>query len=185
MAGEGGRADAALLVAFWLLPAEPDEARLAALIRRLAAEHGAPLFDAHVSLDVARLGPDESADGILDRLTRSHAPAEAVAGPTQHGPDLFRSLYVPVRGKALEPLHEAARALCRHPDTTFQFLPHLSLMYKVVPEAVRIGLAATASLTGQRIVFDRVAAVCPAGGAADFSDIEGWRMLAMRRLRGC
>lgn len=184
MAGEGGGNDAPSLVAFWLLPAEPDEARLTALIRRLAAEHGAPVFGAHVSLDVARLDPDELADAILDRLARGHGPVDAVAGPTRHGPDLFRSLYVPVRGKALGALHQATRALCRHPDTDFQFLPHLSLMYRVVPESVRAGLAARESLAGQRIVFDRVAVVCPARRAEDFSNVEGWRVMARRKLAG-
>lgn len=183
-AGEGGASDAPLLVAFWLLPAEPDERRLTALIRRLAAEHGAPVFGPHVSLDVARLDSDESADAILDRLARSHAPVDAVAGPTRHGPDLFRSLYVPVRGDALGPLHEATRALCRHPDSAFQFQPHLSLMYKVVAEPVRAELVASESLTGQRIRFDRVAVVFPARRAEDFSDIEGWRVVARQMLRG-
>lgn len=184
MAGDGRRGDASLLVAIWLLPAESQAVRLGARIRRLAAEHGAPPFDAHVTVDVAWLDPDEPADAILDRLAGNHAPVAAVVGPTKHGPDLFRSLYVPLRGQALDTLHEATRALCCHPDTTFQFLPHLSLMYKVVPEPLRKRLAARESLTGQRIVFDRIAAVCPARGAEDFSDIDGWRVMGRRALAG-
>ena len=184
MVAESEHDNSSGLVAFWLLPADVHKGYLVARIHRLADEHDAPVFDPHVTLYLTGLHPDESPAVVLEKLSEAFPPVECVAGLTMHSSELFKALFVPVSGSALHALHYATRALCGDRASGFDFAPHVSLMYKILPDSERAALATGENLSGQRIVCDEVAAICPAPGAPDFSDIAGWRKVAGRKLSG-
>jgi hypothetical protein len=61
--------------------------------------------------------------------------------------------------------------------------PHLSLLYKELPPAVRSGLARRYVFRGERVLFDQIAAVRPGAGRDDWSDVRGWDVWVRRPLR--
>ena len=66
----------------------------------------------------------------------------------------------------------------------YEFLPHLSLLYGELPQALRLELAAGNDVKGRAMRFDRVAAVKPRAGFTDLSGVERWQVFGHRRLDG-
>ena len=172
------------LVAYWLLPSAEDNERLAAAIARLSRQLNAPLFAPHLSLYSTVLDRSESPEGLLRKLSQRQSPVAGEVGRTQHSSELFRALFLPVSGSEFHDLYQAIHSACRRKATDFQFDPHISLLYKQLPRQEREALANAESMAGERFTFDRVAAVFPAAGAHDFSDIAGWRQVAVQSLTG-
>jgi 2'-5' RNA ligase len=65
----------------------------------------------------------------------------------------------------------------------YSFLPHLSLLYADVSPSLRSALAQQNNHQGRRFAFDRIAAVRPASGHADLSQVANWEVFARRTLR--
>ena len=93
---------------FWLVPAEPIAAELRTHIDRLALEHGTPAFEPHVTLASGLVDPT-SVVAAIERVAGDRAPLEVVAGPTAHGPDRFKAVFVELDD---DRLHEMAAAVC-------------------------------------------------------------------------
>jgi hypothetical protein len=66
----------------------------------------------------------------------------------------------------------------------YEFLPHLSLLYGELPQALRRELAAGNDVEGRAMRFERVAAVRPATGYSDLSGVERWHVFGHHRLDG-
>lgn len=160
-------------IAFWLIPAPSDHARLSAVIQTLARAHHAPAFEPHVSLHVGEFG-GENLGQLLRRVAVDVAPFDMRAGWTAHGKTRFKTLYVEfddARPAMLgKPISAGLRSV-----SAYALTPHLSLLYrKSLDEAVRQRLAAQHNLRGQLIRFDTLAAVLPGRGQLDFSDVASW-----------
>jgi len=95
----------------WLTPASgKTRDQLAATIDRLAAEHNAPPFQAHVTLLVTLDGACDAAARILASLVASTPPIELVFTAIGHEETYFRSVYLRVAPSAqLQALQEAGR----------------------------------------------------------------------------
>ncbi len=116
-------------VSLWLQPQGPFRERLRAVVLRLAARFGGPVFEPHVTL-VAGLSGDEAeilarARGLAAKLAPLSLRLERVARRDEY----FRALFVEaIGGEALHAAHAAAcRGLGHRPAGPFQ--PHLSLAY--------------------------------------------------------
>jgi hypothetical protein len=107
---------------------------------------------------------------------------ELMCGETGHTDALFKTLFIQFEDPRLLTLHRQLRDhLARSVDYVLQ--PHLSLLYKELPQAVRRGLASHYTFRGRTILFDHIAAARPGAGQDDWSDIRGWVVWARRRLR--
>jgi hypothetical protein len=158
------------LVAFWLVPAPRDHARLRRIIEGLADEFDAPPFEPHVTLHVGR-GASGAMEAPLRRLAASMRPFELTAAATGHGEDRFKAVFVefdhdPRPVELHEALHDAMSA-----PAAYRLQPHLSLIYKILPEPTRRGLAIRNTLLGQRIAFDHLAAVRPGRAQDSWDDV--------------
>lgn len=170
-------------VAFWLVPAPTAHARLRATIERLANEVSAPAIEPHVTLHVGR-GARHDIETLLSETAASLAPFELTAASTGHGGDRFKSLFVTFREDPRPHLlHHALRAAMTAP-ADYVLQPHLSLLYKVLPEATRVQLADTNSIDGESIAFDHIAAVRPAGLDDNWDNIPGLDVWLRAPLRG-
>lgn len=168
-----------LSTSFWLVPAEPHRAELRTHIDRLALEHGTPAFEPHVTL-ASGVVDLASVVAAIERVAGDRAPLEVVAGPTAHGPDRFKAVFVEL---ADERLHELAAALCAELGLTFdpaELRPHISLIYAAdLTRHARAAMAAEHTLAGRTLRFDTLVASVPAG---DIDDVARWQSPVVRRL---
>ncbi len=118
----------------WLVPAAgPARDDLAATIGALAAEHGAPRFEPHVTLAGRLQYGEHAATRALTSITAGVGPFEVRFAAVGHEQAYFRALYLRAEpSPQLTALHKAARtawALDARPYT-----PHLSLLYAEIAE---------------------------------------------------
>jgi hypothetical protein len=165
----------------WLVPAEPHRAELRAHIDALARQHGAPAFEPHVTLASGDIDPHDALAAI-ERVAGDWAPFDVVAGPTAHGTDRFKAVFVELHDARI---HVLAGELCAALDLPFdpaQLQPHLSLLYVAdLPPRVRETIAGRHHWTGRTVRFDTLLASVPAG---DQDDVARWQSPVVRRLTG-
>ncbi len=168
-------------LSLWLVPAPADHAWLQARIDALAARHGAPRFEPHITLHVAPTPAGADLGALLQAATTLHGPLSLEALPTGHGPDRFKCLFLPFAAAALRPLHQALQAAL---PGDYAFAPHLSLLYQTLDAPSRASLARAEACAGRMIRFDHLAAVRPRPGAADWADVAGWQVVLRQPLTG-
>lgn len=201
-------------IAFWLLPGEEDARWLRDRIDALAVKHEGPTFDPHVTLHVGRCAPHTDVEAVLGRLARRDpiVALTLAALLTRESEARFKALFFDIATDRLDGagllelrrclVEELLKADTSTPESardekeplprsaleqalaSYEFLPHLSLLYGVLPRPIREGLARQNDVQGRSITFDRVAAVRPAAGFADLSGVERWHVFGHRRL-GC
>lgn len=118
----------------WLVPAAgPARDHLAATIGTLAAEHGGPRFEPHVTMAGRFHSDEQAAARALTSMTAGVGPFEVRFAAVGHEQAYFRALYLRAEpSPQLTALHEAARpvwALGARP-----YMPHLSLLYQDIAE---------------------------------------------------
>jgi 2'-5' RNA ligase len=118
----------------WLVPAAgPARDRLAATIGTLAAEHGAPRFEPHVTIAGLFHSGQEAAARALTSLAAGVHPFEVRFAAVGHEQAYFRALYLRAEpSPQLTALHQAARAAWALKSQPY--LPHLSLLYANIAE---------------------------------------------------
>ena len=177
----GGMDDIAPTTSLWLVPAEPLRAILRSHIDDLAVTLGTPAFDPHVTL-VSGIVESRTTSRAVERMAAAWAPLDVVAGPTGHGPDRFKTLFVEIDDPHVRDL---AAALAGELDMVFDPLAlraHVSLAYATgLPADGRARLAEAHRFEGQTLRFDTLAASVPGEG---IDDVARWQLTVARRLRG-
>jgi hypothetical protein len=170
-------------LAFWLVPAEPLRSRLAGTIDALAAAHGGPRFEPHVTLEVGEAALPGDPAATLAHACAALAPASLAALGTGHSDALFRTLYVAFD----DPRPAAIRAALRAAFGVrgdYALDPHLSLLYRErLDPALRARLATAHDHRGEAMRFDTVVLV-RAGPGAGLHDIERLDTSVRARLGG-
>jgi hypothetical protein len=197
--------------AFWLLPAGPDAARLQGFIHRLAQEHGTDPFEPHVTLHVGSYLPNVDVQAVLARVALALPPLTLEALETRDSDAYFKALHVEIAidrhdGHRLtglrqqlarellrsgrvgdaqdEPAHLPAPQQVDQALASYDFLPHLSLLYGELPAPLRRRLAVEHDLQGRSMLFDRIAGVRPAAGHEDLGRVAHWEVFGHQRLGG-
>jgi Cyclic phosphodiesterase-like protein len=174
-------------LAYWLLPAEPARTFFAQTIRELAARFDAPVFDPHLTFFVVpdnavvaaagnsgrnqRPSPQAILQGIGDiaiRLTALHIDYSA---------QFTKTLFVQfAKSEVLQQLADSSRTLT---GTTERYLldPHLSLLYKSLPEQSKRELASSIHLPFREVAFDSVCAVSCPSPTQTAADVHDWQLL--------
>ena len=181
-------------VSFWLLPGAASMQVFAQGIDDLARRYDAPRFMPHVTVHVDRVVPHADLAGILEEAAACVGPFAMQAGPTDHSPLRFKSLFVTLSGGDIVGLAAAlAASVARwrpeparsgEPAAPYRLEPHLSLLYQELPAAERAMLAARYGHEGESVYFDRIAALTPGPGARDFARVEEWVVSPSRLLIG-
>lgn len=168
-------APAHFVIAYWLLPATSAREFFRETIRRLAAKYDAPFFEPHLTLAVGLDAPGEP-QRILAGLTTG--PLElrivGVAFTAKFTMTLF------ARFASSPALLQLRASLGAKPDQSFD--PHVSLLYKKLPEEEQARLAAEIRVPFASVTFDRVAATRCRLPVARPADVALWKSIASRRL---
>jgi hypothetical protein len=126
-------------LSLWLVPEEPERARLEALIRALAQRLGTPPFAPHVTLlgGIGLAAPE--ARERARELARGPGSLALQLTHAAHADEFYRCVVLEaLPSDALLRAHEAARqALGGGPGS---YRPHLSLVYGRLPAAFREAL---------------------------------------------
>ena len=179
-------------VVYWLIPTEPQRELFRELIRVLAEEFGAPLFEPHLTLLVVRQDRPRNNPGSR---SRSASPGEILRSV-----DAAASIRMRVRGIGFSSRFTKTLFVRFKPNKSFEKLivdlsratksrikrvrdPHVSLLYKKLPPAAKKELAAVMKLPFRSVVFDSIAAVRCASPSRTKADVDAWKILAKKSLR--
>ena len=168
--------------AFWLMPAADAGAVFTSLVNELAQRFDAPVFDAHVTLQGAAL-EEQRAIELLNTVAATNGPLELQVAGVEFSEKYTKTLYVQFRPseQAAELSNAIARAVG---DNGYQFDPHLSLLYKTLPEGVNSELARETKIPLEQVSFHAVQLVSIPRAIERAEDVRAWRTIAERRLTG-
>jgi hypothetical protein len=121
----------------WLCLEGLARARVATLIEVLAAAHGAPVFEPHVTVLGRVEGDPDDLMARLHRLAVVTSPFRVRLTEVAMEDAFHRALYVQVRSTALLTLRARAAAAFGVPAGDDGYAPHASLLYADLPRAAK------------------------------------------------
>lgn len=146
------------LLAFWLVPAEPEREFFVSIIRVLAEQLQAPVFEPHVTVFATAATAIAPADLVMK--INAEPIRLSIAG-IGHSGQFIRTLFVRFDP---EPTLQKLNARLREVSggATYKLHAHLSLMYKQLPVAIREDLASGIRVPFHEVNFDLLRVVaCP------------------------
>lgn len=166
------------MVAFWLSPAAGAREFFESLIKGLAERYDAPRFEPHVTLSGGDI-PRERALEILRNLS-IREPIELEVSGIEFSENYTKTLFVQFRST---PQIEALSAeLQKASGSDYELNPHLSLLYKEMPQDAKAEAAQTITLPFKTVSFESVKAVLTPTPIRGPEDITVWRTVGSRRL---
>jgi putative hydrolase of the HAD superfamily len=160
------------LLSIWLVPAEPERAALAQRIGELARRYDAPRFAPHITLFAGSTARADWREALAQAVQGSVALRTRVV-EIGHSDQLFKTVYLQMASSAaLLALQRNVRAALHDADE-YAFDPHLSLIYKLLPEAARVELASELDAPST-ILCDALSVVIPS--SAGWADVAGWQV---------
>ncbi len=153
----------------WLQPSGEVRAELAGIISRLSREHSTPLFEPHVTLIGELEGQEQDLLSQTEQLARQLRPFVVQLGDVGCLDEFYRSMFIYV--KKTEPVMTAnakARLVFRR-ESDAEYMPHLSLLYANMPQAIKETLVAQIGKTfRQTFSVDRLHLVSTYGDTKDW-----------------
>jgi len=187
-------AAAGVPTALWLLPCADDAQWLQEVIRGLAKRHGGPVFEPHITLHVGECPPGVDPARAISEIAALWPSLNLVARATGESDAYYRSLYLEIaddrsdgvqlvrlRRQLVAALQDSGVGL-DHALSSYDFRPHLSLLYGKLSQPSRAALARQNDFSGRGIQFDRIAAVRPAPGRRDLAEVADWEVFGHQRL---
>ena len=148
-----------------------------------ARRYDASLFEPHVTVHVGSNRAD-SAGGAISQAARVRKPIKLKALEIGHSREFVKTLFVQFAlnrelRQLNEMIHNATQNLSH-----YELKPHLSLLYKAMPSAARRELASSINVPFPEVHFDALKAVRCVSPTRSRSDVDAWRAVAARKLRG-
>ena len=160
---------------YWLIPSAAENELFRAVIRILATEFKSAKFEAHLTLCQAER---KSAKTLLRRVKLG--PIRLRIRGVAQSPKFTKTLYV--RCTPTPSLKKVISQLGGDPAALKD--PHVSLLYKKLPLAVRRELTVYIKLPFREINFDRIKVVSCITPTQTPKDVESWRVLGSKKLSG-
>jgi len=169
-------------IVYWLLLAKPQRDLFCDIIRILRKELRAPNFEPHLTLFVAvktdRVEPARVLRQIQSRPIRLRVRGVA------YSQKFTKTLFLRFKSnsalrRVASDLARAAKVRAKPPSD-----PHISLLYKTLPRQVQKELANVIKLPFRTVVFDTIAAVRIVLPVRDGADVDRWKIVARKSLRG-
>jgi 2'-5' RNA ligase len=164
---------------YWLVPAKPYSELLREMICVLAEQFDAPRFEPHLTLLVAQ--EDRQAARKILRQVQS-SPIRLKISDVSASSKFTKTLFI--RFKSSRALNRLVVDLTHAIKRRVKVLrdPHLSLLYRKMPVAVKKELACTMQLPFREVLFDSIKAVRCASPTLNRADVEAWRVMATKFL---
>jgi 2'-5' RNA ligase len=141
----------------WLMPSGEIRDKFSSLIRRLALEYGAPMFEPHVTLLGGITLSEEDVLRKTEKLVSGQSDFKVTLQVVDCQNYYFRALFVKAeKTPLLQVLYDRAREIFGVQDIP-DYLPHLSLVYGDFLQAIKeqmiqgVGRSQTAEFTVDRV----------------------------------
>jgi 2'-5' RNA ligase len=165
---------------YWLLPAADKRELFCAIIRILYREFDAPNFEPHLTV-FATKDNREPPKKVLSKLPL--LPIRLRVRGVRFSSEFTKTLFIQFApSKSLNKLVLNLAAATKSPAKPVRD-PHVSLLYKNIPVAIKRELARTITLPFREVRFDSIAAVRCIAPSKTKADVESWRLIAKRSLR--
>lgn len=166
-------------IIYWLMPARAERDLFRSIIRILADEFQAPLFEPHLTLFAARHEPPV-ARAHLKQLKAS--PISLAISEVQFSAAFTKTLFARFRPSAK--LHRLVAGLQREAGLPPKRIsdPHLSLCYRKLPAKTKRELASAIRLPLREVKFDCVQAVICPMPTRDAEEVGAWQVIARKAL---
>jgi 2'-5' RNA ligase len=167
-------------IAYWLLPAKPERELFRDLVRILGKEFRGPSFEPHLTLFFSR-HDKKSAKKVLQSIQARPISLDGrgVVFSEKFTKTLFaRFRSSPALKNLVAALSRAAKSRAATPRD-----PHVSLIYKEIPRAVKKELAAAIKLPFRSTTFDSICAVRLTLPVRTAADVKKWKIIARKSLR--
>jgi 2'-5' RNA ligase len=172
-----------IVIAYWLILAEPARRFFQGLIEDLACRYDAPFFEPHVTIHVGANHAD-AADKALSKAARECQPINLKALEIDDSDEFIKTLFVQFApNRKLRRLNEIIRSAAQE-SFDYKLNPHLSLLYKTMPAVPRSELAHSINVPFSEITFDALRTVRCISPTRSRSDVEAWRVMATKDLSG-
>jgi putative hydrolase of the HAD superfamily len=170
-----------IVIAYWLIPAEPAHSFFEDLIKDIARRYSAPIFEPHVTIHV---GADhvDAAEKALSKAARECQPINLKALEIHHSGEFIKTLFVQFAlNTKLRQINGAIRNAAQD-LSDYELKPHLSLLYKKMPLTARRDLADSIKVPFSEVAFDQLKAVRCVSPTQSRADVEAWRVVAAKAL---
>ena len=170
-----------IVIAYWLMPADPARTFFQGLIEELARQFDAPVFEPHVTVHVGEDQAD-AAEKALSRGSRECQRINLELLGIDQSDEFIKTLFVQFApDKKLQRLNAIIRAAAQDP-VRYQLDPHLSLLYKNIPAAARRAPADSIKVPFSEVTFDALKAVRCVSPTQSRADVQAWQVMATREL---
>ena len=168
-------------VSYWLTAAEPDRTHLRELVRSLAKQFNAPLFEPHVTLYSGRLHSSEKPSEVIRAAARATSEIILRTAGIGHTEHFTKTLFIEfATNEALAKLSGELKRLSKLPSD-YELKPHLSLIYARLAPDVAQRITKELPMPAH-VRFDTVKAMVSGGPTRTRGDVEYWRIVASAKL---
>ena len=171
-----------IVIAYWLIPAEPAHRFFQDLINDLARRYNAPVFEPHVTIYVGA----DSTDAVDTTLSKAARDCEAIvlqALEVSHSDEFIKTLFVEFGlNSKLRQLNQVIRNAAQN-RSDYDLKPHLSLLYKRMSVQKRRRLPSSIEVPFSQVIFDSLKAVRCISPTQSRADVEAWRVVSEKVLR--
>jgi 2'-5' RNA ligase len=170
-----------IVIAYWLIPAEPARSFFQGVINDLGRQYDAPLFEPHVTVHVGSNRAD-AAESALSEAARVCKVIKLKAIEIGHSGEFIETLFVQFTlNTELRQFNETIRNTAQD-SSRYELKPHLSLLYKKMPAIARRELADSIKVPFSEVIFDALKAVRCISPTQSRADVEAWRVVAATEL---
>ena len=171
------------VIAYWLIPSEPERSFFQRIINDLARRYDAPVFEPHVTVHV---GADQAdaAEKALGEVARECKLIGLTPLGIDQSDEFIKTLVVQfAMSVELRKINDIIRKAAND-SSQYELKPHLSLLYKDLGAATRRELAASIKVSLSEVTFDAIKAVRCVSPTQSGADVEAWRVVAAVSLAG-
>jgi 2'-5' RNA ligase len=170
-----------IVIAHWLIPAEPAHRFFQDLINDLARRYDAPVFEPHVTIYVGANSTD-AVNTTLSKAARDCKRIMLQALEVSHSDEFIKTLFVEFGlNTKLRQLNQVIRRAAQD-SSDYDLKPHLSLLYKRMSVQTRRQLARSIEVPFSQVVFDSLKAVRCISPTRSRADVEAWRVVDEKPL---
>ncbi len=171
-----------IVIAHWLIPAEPARCFFQDLINDLARQYDAPVFEPHMTIYVGANSTD-ALETVLSKAVQDCTSIVLQAIEVSHSDEFIKTLFVEfgLNTKLLQ-LNQVIRSAAQD-SSDYDLKPHLSLLYKRMSAQTRRQLARSIEVPFSQVVFDSLKAVRCVSPTQSRADVEVWRVVSEKVLR--
>jgi 2'-5' RNA ligase len=170
-----------IVIAYWLIPAEPAHSFFERIISDLARRCDAPVFEPHVTIHVGADRADAAKNALGDAARECKLIGLTPLGINQSD-EFIKTLFVQFAMSAeLRKINDLIREAAND-SSQYELNPHLSLLYKNLPAPTRRELAASINVPLLEVTFDAIKAVRCVSPTESVADVEAWHVVAAASL---